>query len=63
MGTQAGLGELDAKIMLDGGAQKGFSISHRKWPFVLGFEVALTPTSSHSGMPFCNYKLRYASTF
>jgi hypothetical protein len=49
---QPGLGELDTKIVLDGGAKKGFSISHRRWPFVEGLKLADTPTSSHSGRPF-----------
>jgi len=57
VGTQPRFGELDAKIVLDGSAQIGFSISHRKWPFVMGLKVVCLPTSSHSGGPFCNYKL------
>ena len=60
---QPGLGELDAKIVLDGGSKKGFSISHRRWPFVEGLKLADTPTSSHSGRPFCNYESHHASIF
>lgn len=63
VGTEPRFGKLDAKIVLDGGAQRGFSISHRKWPFVLGNKLAVTPTSSHSGGPFCNYKLCYTTIF
>ena len=33
---QPRLGKLDVKISLDMGADIGFSIPHRKWPFVLG---------------------------
>jgi hypothetical protein len=63
VGTQAPLGELNVKIALDRSSQRSFSISHSKWPFVVGFEVVLITTSSHSGGPFCNYNLRYTAFF
>ena len=63
VGTQARFGELDTKIALDGSTQRGFSISHSKWPFVCGFEVVLTTTSSHNGRPFCKYESHEASEF
>jgi hypothetical protein len=49
--------------LLDGAAQIGFSISHRKWPFVLGNKLLLTPTSSHTEGPFYNYNLYYTGIF
>ena len=54
VGTQARLGELDVKIVLDKSAQRGFSISHSKWPFVVGLKLACISTFSHSGRLFAS---------
>ena len=63
VGTQTRFSELDSKIVLDRSAQRGFSISHCKWPFVVGLKLACIPTFSHSGRPFCKYELGEVSEF
>ena len=63
VGTETCLGEFDMKIVLDRCAQRGFSISHSLWPFVVGLKSACIPTLSHSGRLFFKYESSDASHF
>lgn len=54
VGTQAPFGKLDMKIVLDMSDQRGFSISHSMWPFVVGLKLADIPTFSHSERLFAS---------
>jgi hypothetical protein len=63
VGTQTRLSELNSKIVLDRGAQRSFSISHSKWPFVVGLKLACIPTFSHSGRLFRKYESSEVSEF
>ena len=63
VGTQTRLSELNSKILLDRSAQRGFSISHSKWPFVVGLKLASIPTFSHSGRLFCKYEVSEVAEF
>lgn len=63
VGTQSCLGELNSKILLDRSAQRGFPISHSKWPFVVGLKLDCIPTFSHSERLFCKYEVSDVSEF